>query len=388
VAATGALLVCGCAGRLHRPTPVAPEQAGAAAWDRLARLSSFGFELEYHTDAPFPIAAGFRGARERADRELWSGFWRRRGEVTRVELRASGADQYEREGRTWRRTQRGIETRILEQGQLALRGNPLDYAGTEHGRHRYRFSCGLPVLDPTQTKKLTGFMEVDERSGLPVRLYCSDSSRAAEWEMRLGRFNRAGPVRVPFLPATKVEAFAAGRMGRFEYERTLAILKQRLAALAWEHRLSRKGHGFLLQLSQSRPMRQMAMLFSRGGVEVWLGRSVSPGELPDSGSVVEVGGDAARRFALVRPLGANAELKAGVTADNPLAVAIECTTTLSDTGGTALLVVNGHALSTAGPGKNGRLRFPDVGTEDEARLVAAVASSEPLPAVLEVRVRQ
>jgi len=171
------LLASSCASLLRAPQPMAPEQAGAGAWERLTRLESFGFTLAFHTDVPFPIEVRFAGRRVQPDREMWAGCMRRRTETSRVELRAEGPDQYEKEQSGWRRTMRGIETRILEQGEGALRGRPLEFAGVEHGHYRYTFKPDLPILDPTRSKKLRGVMEVDPRSGLPVRLYCSDSAR-------------------------------------------------------------------------------------------------------------------------------------------------------------------------------------------------------------------
>jgi hypothetical protein len=284
------LLTFSCAGLVRSTRPMAPDQAGAGAWERLARLQSFRFTLYFHTDTPFPIEVRFSGVHELADREVWSGYMRRRDEVSKVELRAEGPDQYEKEHPGWRRTIRGIETRVLEQGEGAFRGRRLEFTGSEHGRYRFTFKPDLPILDPTQTKKLTGFMEVDPYSGLPVRLYCSDSGKTAEWELRLGRFNRAGSVEVPYQPAMTVDARPANALDRAGFDRTAAILNQRLAELGWDHRLRRTGRGLTLLLGQPKSRRQVELLFSRGRVEIWQGRWTGSGQTPDSGAAVEVGG--------------------------------------------------------------------------------------------------
>jgi hypothetical protein len=354
-----------------------PEQAGAGAWGRLAQLRSFGFTLGFQTDVPFPIEVKFTGAREQADREVWSGSMRRRSEVSRVELRAEGPDQYEREQSGWRRTMRGIETKVLEQGEGAFRGRPLQFTGTERGRYRFAFKPDLPILDPTQTKRLTGIMEVDVRSGLPVRLYCSDSAKTAEWELRLGRFNRAGPVGVPYEPAMSVDARPTKRLSRTAFGRTTAILKQRLAKLGWDCRLRGTARGLTLLLGQPKSRRQVDLLFSRGSVEVWQGRWVATGESTDA--AVEVGGDASRRVVLEHLLAANEQIAAEVRTTTPLAAALVTSVALPDKGGPAILVVDRTAISAASPDPDGKLLFRDIGSEDDARVIAALANGGVFP---------
>jgi hypothetical protein len=365
---------------------MAPEQAGAGAWERLAQLGSFGFTLGFHTDMPFPIEVEFIGAREQADREVWSGFMRRRSEVSRVELRAEGPDQYEKEQSGWHRTLRGIETRVLEQGEGAFRGRPLEFIGTERGRYRFAFKPDLPILDPTQTKRLTGVMEVDPSSGLPVRLYCSDSARTAEWELRLGRFNRAGSVDVPYEPAMTVDARPTKRLNRAAFGRTTAILRQRLAKLGWDCRLRGTARGLALLLGQAKSRRQVDLLFSRGSVEVWQGRWIGIGESTDAAvgpggpcRTVEVGGDAARRVVLEHLLAANEQIAAEVLTTTPLAAALATSVALPDNRGPAILVVDCIAMSATSSDPDGKLVFQDMGNEDDVRVIVALAGGGVLP---------
>jgi hypothetical protein len=354
-----------------------PEQAGAGAWERLAQLQSFGFGLSFHTDMPLPIEVRFSGAREQPDREAWSGSMRRRGEVSRVELRAEGTEQYERELSGWRRTMRGIETKVLEQGEGAFRSRPLQFIGTERGRYRFAFKPDLPILDPTQTKRLTGVMEVDVRSGLPVRLYCSDSAKTAEWQLRLGRFNRAGSVGVPYEPAMTVDACPTKGLGRTAFGRTTAILNQRLVRLGWDYRLRGTARGLTLLLRQPKSRRQVDLLFSRGSVGVWQGRWIVTGE--STHAAVEVGGDASRRVVLEHVLAANEQIAAEVRTTTPLAAALLTSVALPDTGGPAVLVVDRTAISAASPDPDGKLMFRDIGSEDDARVIAALANGGVLP---------
>ena len=326
---------------------------------------------------PFPIEVKFTGARDQADREVWSGYMRRRAEVSRVELRAEGPDQYEKEHSGWRRTMRGIETRVLEQGEGAFRGRSLEFTGTEHGRHLFAFKPDLPILDPTQTKNLTGVMEVDPRSGLPVRLYCSDSARTAEWELRLGRFNRAGSVDVPYEPAMTVDARPARPLSRAAFGRAVAVVTQRLAKLGWEHRLRRTSRGLVLLLGQPKSRRQVELLFSKGSVEIWQGRWLATGE--SAGAAVEVGGDAARRVVLEHLLAANEQMGAEIRTTTPVAAALVTSVALSDPRGLAILVVNRAAMSAAGSGPDGKLVFQDIGNEDDVSVIAALASGGVIP---------
>jgi hypothetical protein len=382
-----ALLTLSCAGVLQNARPMTPERAGAGAWERLVHLRSFGFTLSFHTDVPLPIEVKFSGTREQADREVWSGYMRRRGEVSRVELRAEGTDQYEKERSGWHRTLRGIETRVLEQGEGAFRGRPLEFIGTDRGRYRFAFKPDLPILDPTQAKKLTGIMEVDPRSGLPIRLYCSDSARTAEWELRLGRFNRAGSVDVPYEPAMTVDARPARALNRSDFGRTVAIINQRLARLGWDSRLRGTARGLTLLLRQAKSRRQAELLFSRGSVEVWQGRWVGVGESVATGAVVEVGGDAFRRVVLSRLLASNEQIAAEVRTLTPTAAALVTSVAVPDTGEPAILVVDHVALSAANPVSGGKLVFDDIGNEDDVRVIAALAAGGVVPADFRITIK-
>jgi hypothetical protein len=334
---------------------------------------------------PLPIDVRFSGVRDQSDREVWSGYMRRRTEMSRVELRAEGSDQYEREGSVWRRTIRGIETRVLEQGEGAFRSRPLEFTGTERGRYRFAFKPDLPILDPTQTKRLSGVMEVDSRSGLPVRLYCSDSLKTAEWELRLGRFNRAGSVEVPYEPAMTVDARPTRALSRTAFGQAVAILTARLEKLGWEHRLRRTSRGLALLLGQPKSRRQVELLFSRGKVEVWQGRWAGINESTDA--VVEVGGDAARRVALEHRLASNEQLAAEVRATTPLVAALVTSVALPDDHGPAILVVDSAAVSAASSGPDGKLVFQDIGNEDDVRVIAALAGGGVIPADFAITVK-
>jgi hypothetical protein len=274
---------------------------------------------------------------------------------------------------------------VLEQGEGVFRGSRLVYTGTERGRYVYTFQPDLPIVDPTLTKKLSGLLEVDPRSGLPVRLYCSDSMKTAEWELRLGRFNRAGSVDVPYEPAMTVDARPARRLSRADFSRAVATIELRLATLGWEHRVRRTSKGLALLLSLPKSRRQVQWLFSRGNVEVWQGRWVGAGE--STGAAVEVGGDASRRVVLERLLSANEQLEACVRTATPLAAALVTQVAAPDSSRPTILVLDRIALCAASRTSDGRLEFQDIGNEDDVRVIAALAAGGVMPTDFIVTIR-
>jgi hypothetical protein len=128
------------------------------------------------------------------------------------------------------------------------------------------------------------------------------------------------------------------------------------------------------------------LLFSKGSVEIWQGRWLATGE--STGAAVEVGGDAARRVVLEHLLAANEQIGAEVRTTTPVAAALVTSVALSDTRGLAILVVNRAAISAAGPGPDGKLLFQDIGSEDDVRVIAALASAGVLPSDFMVTLEQ
>jgi hypothetical protein len=377
------VFIC-CAAAVRKSAPLTPDEAAAGFWERLNSVKSFRFDLRYHTDVPFKIAADFDGARENSDREAWEGDWWRGGEHGRVLLRAAGATQYEREGAGWRRVQRGLETRILDQAEPVLRGVRLRHLRSEHGRHVYEFEPEVPILDPTQTRRLFGLVEIDSRSGLPLRVYCHDSSKTAEWELRFAGFGRAARIEVPFLPAQETEAEPDRRLGRAEWGQALRVLDDRLARLGVEYRLRRTRSGLTLELDRAFSAAQTALLLGAGRVEVWAGRRATDSLPSDSLRVVGLAGDAARLMALTRRVATAEDLEVEprleLPVDPKLGVKLRGSRAVADSGSTFVLLVDARALGTALSDRTGDLLFRDLGSEDAVRIVAALAESGALPA--------
>lgn len=381
-ALASALVLASCVAAVKRGQPFDPKTAATGALERLAVQKSFAFELSYHTDFPFPMAVSFTGVRESTDREQWSGSWRRRGDVSRVDLRGDGPDQFERAGSGWRKAMRGAETRILDHARGAFGSGVPEYVETRAGRYVYRFRPELPTLDPTQTKRLVGRLEIDRYSGLPLRVYGADSAKTAEWELKLARFNSTRPVDVPFVSAMTVLARPARGTGKVKLNQSITVLKQRLEELGWEYRLNRTGASLEILLGRVRPLGHAVLLLDSGRVEVWICHP--PSEAAESSRALPVGGDAARLVVLDRQVGANGTVGARLDTGSPVEAGIEVTMGVGAIAGLCALVLDGRVLSTAARSEQGRVVFFDVGNEEEARLIVALANHGVLTAHLEV----
>jgi len=380
-----ALLACSCVPFVSRSRPLSPEEAARGYADRLKAARSFAFHLDYHTDVPFSIGAEFSGARQENDREEWNGTWTRGSEKSRVALRAAGPVQYEYDNGQWRRAQRGVETRILDQLEPVVKGSRLTFLKTEAGRHFYRFTPEVPILDPTQTRKLTGVIEIDVRSGLPLRVYCSDSARTAEWSLALSRFNRAGRVRIPFVPVQTISAVPLRRLSRSELSRAEQVLQARLHTRDPEAEVEASRGGLVLRTSRRLSDRQVELLLGEGRAEV---RAATLSTGPDTACTVTVGDDAAIRVALGRVVAGPGTLAAELVADVPVRPGL-AVVPRNWAGGDTILVflLDGRALSSARARADGRVVFYDLGSEDLVAALAGVVNNGALPAGFRVKDR-
>lgn len=379
----GLVVLLGCAAPLIERGEPATVVSAQDVRGRLERLVSFSFRYRYHTDVPFSISADYTGIREVDDHESWSGRSGRRGEVARVELRASGADQYELVDGRWQRTERGTETRILEQAAAAVRGDSLRLVRCDERRLVYSFEPSAPILDPAQSKRLTGTLEVDRRTGLPLSLRCGDSLRTAELLIEFGRFGRAGRVRVPFVPVVEVRLRPRSRIGHSQTQQVVSTIRARFGALDWQHRIGSLGDGWRLELGRGVPSGEMEQALAIGKVELWRASWVSDTAAQNAPGLM-VGGDAARRVALVRVIAANGEASAVADLLLPMAPALTFKLTVPDSvpdGRLVALVLDGRVLDVTNQ-HDARLRFADVGGIGTVRVLAALAVHSPLPVAL------
>ena len=375
-----------------RRSAVGPEDAARGYWDKLNTAKSFSFDLRYHTDVPFKISASFRGTRQSTDRESWDGEWMRGAEREPVTLRAAGPVQYERDGGVWRRTQRGLETKILDQAGPVLRGVKLRPAGRERGRYVYEFNPEVPIIDPAQTRKLLGRLELDARTGLPLRVYCSDSVKAAEWELKFSGYNHPVKIDVPFLPVQMVEVVPNRRLSRTEWAEAARVVEARLTSMGTECRISRTRAGFRLELDRAFSPGHLGLMVGRGQVEVWSGSPAGDSLVRNTAIVVGIGGDAARRIRLGRRLAGPDDLELQPRLDLPvdprIAASFPALRGAAFRDSMVVLLVDGAAVSSGVPDSSGDLLFGDIGGEDMVRILAAVAEHGALPAAFTVAGRR
>jgi hypothetical protein len=382
------LALAGCMPFVRPAVHPDPDTSAAEVLTRLERAGSFAFRLSFRVAEPLRLAADCRGVRVLPDLECWKGRWVRSGAGTPVELRAGGAVQYERDGSGWRKGDRGIESRIIEQVRAVFAEEALLLLAETRGRRVYSFSPRVPFLDPSQGRVFSGRLEADTRTGLPLSILCRDSGGRAEWRCDFGRFGRRFRVELPFVAVRRVVARPKQRLRCARQRELEATARQRFERLGVGLRIARRCSGLRFDVGARLPRDLLGLMLSQGRVEVWAGRaageSVAATELP---AVRTMAGDAARRVLLVRLLGANSELHCVSVAGQGSAPALECSVAPDSAAGAgrAFLVVDGRVIAETAlvPGE-GTVRFLDVGTSEFASGLAAVAAGGPLPVELEL----
>ncbi len=385
------LLVLACITAVDKPGIVDPAQAPDQTWQRLKGLESFRFHLRYHTDTPFALGADFVGVWSAPDRESWTGHMWRGAEREKVTLIAAGDAQYERDRAGWHRSQRGLETQILEQAQQVLRGKQVSLLESEGMTYRYRFKPTLPVLDPARTKSFAGTMKIDSRSGLPVGISCSDPLGSAEWELVFDRFNRAGRVTVPFVPELELVIAPERRLGRKELNVAVVVLRKRLDELDWDYRLFRRWGKLVLQLDRKVARGWLELLLSAGNIEIWSAERVVDSTVTEDTRVLVVGGDASFRVTLGQKIGGNGDFdvssKLGFLPEPKLLFAFRDSAGFRlDPGAGRLLVlaVNGDVLDCSRAIVELGVEFSGLSGKEFARIVAALANQAAMPAGFKV----
>ncbi len=378
------LLLTGCALPVVRSSGVGFPPPDNRCWKRLLGLRSFEFFLRYQTGSPFALTARFFGSWQSPDRELWKGYWEREGERSWVHLRAGGETQFEQHGDNWRVGPRGIETSILQQMEQVLLMANLEFVGEEGGREIYRFKPNLPLIDWTGTMGLIGRLEIDKRNGLPVRIYCADSNRSGEWELRLLKFNRAKKVFLPFVAARRVRAVVTGgAWGCREKRMVTAIIRDRLAELGIDHRLKTHTNCLSLEINREMGMPLLRLLFGPGQVEIWSG--IWAENSHPSG--VAVAGDMAKKVVLEEVLASNGEFRATVDITLPVEPKLKIFLPgdqKEKEDKLLILVLDGVALGIGEKVEEGEYVFTGIGGEERVKVIAALANHSPLPVQLEL----
>lgn len=362
---------------------VSSEQINSHYRESLARLRSFRFWLHYQSDAPVAIRARFAGKWQSPDREEWNGFWEGEGKREKVCLCASDDRQFELTPLGWQVAKRGLETKLLDQIQQVFHGATLELIGEERGKYLYRFRPNLPLIDPGGVKGLKGIVEVDHYSGLPVRIYCVDEQKRNEWELRLDRFNRAGSVKIPFVPVLRATLSSVGyRWTCGERKRAMVIMEERLKELGVDFRMSWGRAGIDLAIDRMIARPGLELLFSVGRVEVWRGEEIQQTLSDSEGkNAIPIAGDEARKVILRTLLGQNGSLYAEPEFDLPVEpkLRVSFNSGLIEEGGLVVLVVDGIAISIGKADGEKGFVFTDIGGKEKVGIIAALANHPALP---------
>lgn len=389
--AASRLLTCGliavlasCYRYVNLGPPPDARTAALDTWRRLEQLESFRFRLDYRGSAPLFLGAGFTGVWQRPDREWWSGFRKRGNEVDKVELRAAGEAQYEKQAGGWRKTVRGVETRILEQVKQVVEDRDMTLQDSSAASYVYAFEPRLPILDPARQSVFSGRLEILRSNGLPGRMLCRDSTGLIEWSLRFDRFNRAGMVAVPFVAVQVMVIEPEMRLRGSRLGQAVKTLRARLDTLGWEYTLRRRQGKLVLALDRKPSSGAMALLLAAGRVE--LGTAARSA---DSG--LQVGDDAAFRVTIGSLFARNGDWS--VTAETgplpgprivfaPPGSGQQRFVPAGDS--LAALLLDGRILDCAQASSDGRLVFTGLGTKESASVLAAVASLPPSPAAFRI----
>uniref|UniRef100_A0A7C3IXF6 Uncharacterized protein n=1 Tax=candidate division WOR-3 bacterium TaxID=2052148 RepID=A0A7C3IXF6_UNCW3 len=384
------LIPAGCV-PIIRKTRVLPDEIDNRVYRRLAGRKSFAFNVAYHTDAPVLLSAHSRGVWQRPDREAWDGFWIRGGQKNAIRMRANGDVQFFWTDSGWQIQPRGLESKILDQLEQLLADVQLSYRGEFAGRYRFQFQPNMSLIDPLRQKNLSGILDVDIHSGLPVRVYVGDPERRAEWEARFSGFDRKVRVEIPFVPVLRLELAPERRLRINERRLVSARLQHRLRLMEIGCRQNWEKGNLELVLDQVLSRTAVELLTCRGQVELWRGRWVKPGESA-GGRVVQAGIDAARRVELLERLGDNSQLQAEVDTSIPLQPKLTVTGRFAfQDSSSYILLADQRVLGVteiAEPLDAGavatRLHFSDSDGPDILRTIQMLFSVPPLPVSLRV----
>jgi hypothetical protein len=283
----------------------------------------------------------------------------------------------------WQVQPRGLETRILTQLEQMLTDAQLDYVGEADGKMRFQFQPKLTLIDPLRVKALNGQLEIERSSGLPVRIYCADAQKSTEWEVRFFRFNRAGRVELPFVPAIRFRVMVNKPITGSVRRKLVTILARRFEHAGVAYRFRWQGTNLTVMLDQALPRGAIELLVGQGRVELWRGRWVGAADT-GTGRVLPVGIDAARQVELQELLGINGTLQAELDTTIPQHPG------LAVSGGFPhrekslyILLVDGKVFGTASAASTSAevvtIRFFEGESEELLRAISVLLNTEPLP---------
>lgn len=334
---------------------------------RLDSASSFRFSLSYRVSAGLGIAASFQGWRRRPDTEVWAGTWNNQGVSSRVAMVASGSKQYTKgDDGQWLLTQRGVETRILDQVQAVL----LDTMASLLRPGVYGFAARMPLFDAAAAGRYQGEIRIG-RNGMPVAITVREMDGRSGWECRFSRFGWPVRIRLPFVPAQTIRIQPETRHCCCVVQQARRRLIARFRSIGVDIRLAAGGR---VLVDQALPVSLLGLLVGRGRVELW-----SAVRTEDT-TAQPVASDVARRVRLRHRLLANRLLLAQPDTSLPLFPTLTCAILPDSVSSMVALVVDGQVLDAreVGPYQD-KVQFTELGSSALVVAIAAMAQAAPLP---------
>ncbi len=360
---TGLLLCWYCSLAVGLAEPIDLRQSLA----KLDSASSFRFSLSYHAGAGWGIAASFQGWRRRPDTELWAGTWTNQGVSSQVAMVASGSKQYTKgDDGQWLLTQRGVETRILDQVQAVL----LDTMASLLRPGVYGFAARMPLFDAAAAGRYQGEIRIG-RNGMPVAIAVRETGGKSGWECRFSRFGWPVRIRLPFVPAQTIRIQPETRHCCCVVQQARRRLIARFRSIGVDVRLAAGGR---VMVDQALPVSLLGMLVGQGKVELWSAvRTEDTAGQP-------VAGDVARRVRLEHWLLANRSLLARPDTLLPLSPTLTCAILPDSVARLVALVVDGQVLDVreVEPYQD-KVQFSELGSSPFVAAIAAMAQAAPLP---------
>uniref|UniRef100_A0A7V3V032 Uncharacterized protein n=1 Tax=candidate division WOR-3 bacterium TaxID=2052148 RepID=A0A7V3V032_UNCW3 len=365
------------------------EKINADIYKELTRLKTFRFTLWYRTDMPVHLTARYTGQWEGPDKELWDGFLNRDGVKQQVRLRAKNDVQFILTDSGWQVQPRGLETQIFSQLEQMFIDVQLNYTGQVHNNYCFEFKPRMTLIDPLRLKDITGELEVDRTSGLPVRIYLTNAQKSAEWELRLSHFNRAGKVQIPFVAATKLYLFSPHCLHCKVRKKFTRMFINRLDRIRIDYRLKWRGNCLQVQLERVLSRAALELLSTRGKVELWRGRWLGLKETA-MGKVLGVGIDPASRVELLEKIGENSSLISEIDSltSQKQKLIVEAGGGNQNLDSKYILLIDDRVIGItddvrvfAGKDEGHKtvLIFSDIAPEEVLPIISALINSQPLP---------
>ena len=201
-------LFTGCAGKapIGRPDQEVKktETFARESFLKLENQSSFKFRLKFERKGGLvDVEGSFEGSYLFPHMSSINGYWSFAGNKEELTVIMSGDQQFrfDSEARTWVEEAASKEINPLLQLERTVALGNFEYIGKDRigGRQARRFSFepNLAFLDPRMEKDLEGWVWVNDKTGLPVKVRIDSKDKKIFWNMSLFDFNSPLSIEVP-----------------------------------------------------------------------------------------------------------------------------------------------------------------------------------------------